>query len=106
MPVDLVAPDDVRELGMSVEAMLDATAAIRAHADGRAEIFEQVWRDEVWQPFLAADVPEAAFDHLQATLAKVQPAAVNAVIGLFTIAMAQRITEGIAREIEHYRQPS
>jgi DNA-binding transcriptional MerR regulator len=94
--------ETLRELGMSVDAMLDATAAIRSHADGLAAIFEQVWRDEVWEPLLAGERPEATFDDLQATLAKLQPAAINAVIGLFIVAMDQRIAEGITREIEAY----
>lgn len=91
--------DTLRELGMSVDAMLAATAAIREHADGLAAIFEQVWRDEVWQPLLAGAMADVTFEDLQATVAKLQPAAINAVIGLFVVAMDQRIAESITHEI-------
>lgn len=94
----------LRELGMSVEAMLDATAAIRAHADGLAEIFEQVWRNEVWQPFIDTATADTSFQDLHAKLAVVQPAALNAVIGLFTVAMDQRIADSIVREIEQFQR--
>lgn len=96
----------LRELGMSVEAMLDTTAAIRAHADGIAAVFEQLWRDQVWEPLLAGRLPDATLEDLESALAKMQPAAVNAVIGLFTVAMGQRIADGIAREIDQFRRES
>lgn len=94
----------LRQLGMSVEAMLDTTSAIRTHADGLAAVFEQLWRDQVWEPLLAGKLPDATFEDLESALSKMQPAAVNAVIGLFTVAMDQRIADGIAREIDQYRQ--
>lgn len=95
--------ETLRELGMSAAAMLDATAAIRQHADGLAGIFEQVWRAQVWQPFIDEATPGETFDDLHAKLERVQPAAMNAVIALFSVAMDQRIAEGITREIEQYR---
>lgn len=96
--------ETLRGLGMPVTAMLAVAAAIREHADGLAAIFEQVWRDEVWQPFLDESDPGASFDDLQAMVAKLQPAAINAVVGLFVVAMDKRVADGIAHEIEQYRQ--
>ncbi|HEX7353661.1 MAG TPA: MerR family transcriptional regulator [Mycobacteriales bacterium] len=89
-------------LGLSVEGMLAALGAIRRHADGLAAVFEQVWRDEIWQPFLDKGAPEAALHDLQSTVEKLQPAALDAVVGLFVVAMDQRVAEGIAHEIEQH----
>jgi DNA-binding transcriptional MerR regulator len=94
----------LRDLGMSVEAMLDTTAAMRKHADGLAAIFEQVWRDQVWRPLVAGELPDATFEDLHTMLAKLQPAAINSVLGLFVVAMDQRIADGITHEIEQYQR--
>ena len=90
----------LHELGLSIDETLEATAEIRAHADSIAELFERVWMRHVWQPFLEAGKPEDALPRLQQTLAEVQPLAMDAVVGLFTVAMEAKIEEGIAREVE------
>lgn len=87
-------------LGLTMDETLDATASIRAHLDAIAELFEQVWRDHVWEPFLAAGSPEAGLEAVQAAVAQVQPMATDAVLALFTVAMEARIETGIARELE------
>jgi DNA-binding transcriptional MerR regulator len=86
-------------LGMSSRQIADATDEIRRHLDKIATLFEQVWLDHIWEPFVEAGMPEDRLPGLQATLAEVQPIALDAVIGLFTIAMEAKIEEGIAREI-------
>jgi DNA-binding transcriptional MerR regulator len=87
-------------LGLSAKEILDAAAEIRAHADGLAGLFERVWMEHIWQPFIDAGAPEEDLARLQETLAQVQPMALDAVIGLFTVAMEARIEQGIAREVE------
>ena len=89
----------LHELGLSLHETLEATAEIRAHADGIAEMFERVWMRHVWQPFLDADMPESGLPQLQQTLSEVQPLAMDAVVALFAVAMEARIEEGIAREV-------
>lgn len=87
-------------LGLSAKQILDASAEIRAHADGLAELFERVWMEQVWEPFIQAGMPEDSLPRLQATLAEVQPLALDAVMAVFTVAMEARIEQGIAREVE------
>ena len=87
------------ELGLSLDETLEATADIRRHLDAIAELFEEVWMQHIWQPFADADFPEEELSQLQATIGEVQPLAMDAVIGLFTVAMEARIEQGIAREI-------
>lgn len=86
-------------LGLTSAQILDATAEIRDHLDRIAQLFEQVWLDHIWEPFVEAGMPEDRIPALQATLAEVQPLAVDAVVGLFTVAMEAKIEEGIAREV-------
>lgn len=90
----------LRALGLTIDQTLDATAAIRTHADGMAAVFEQLWLDHVWTPFLAAGSPDDAAPALRAALADVRPFALDAVTAIFSTAMEARIEDGIAREIE------
>jgi DNA-binding transcriptional MerR regulator len=87
-------------LGLSAEETLAATAEIRAHADGVADLFHRVWMAHVWEPFVTSGMPEERWPEIRATLAEVQPVALDAVVGLFGVAMEAKIEEGIAREVE------
>src|SRR3954451_13274802 len=89
----------LRELGMPVDDFLRASARIRAKTEEIAEIFEEVWLESIWQPFIDAGMPESEVPRLQATAARVKPLAVEAVIALFTSAMDAQIERGIAREL-------
>jgi DNA-binding transcriptional MerR regulator len=86
-------------LGLTAKQILDATGEIREHLDRIAQVFEQVWLDHIWEPFVDAGMPEDQLPALQATLAEVQPLATETVVGLFTVAMEATIEAGIAREV-------
>ena len=97
--------DALHALGLSLEQTLAATAEIREHADGVADLFERVWLEHVWRPFLEAGASEEGLKRLEATLDAVQPLALDAVVGIFTVAMEARIEQGIAREVERAAAP-
>ena len=88
------------ELGLTTRQVSEATARIREHVEAIAEVFEQVWRDSIWEPFVEAGMPEAELPRIQATAARVKPLALEAVVAQFTLAMEAQIERGIAREIE------
>jgi len=96
----------LHDLGLSLEEALDVTAAIREHVDGVADLFERVWLDHVWEPFIAAGKPQSELPALQETLAAVQPVAMDAVTALFTVAMEAKIESSIAREVERAARES
>jgi DNA-binding transcriptional MerR regulator len=89
----------LEELGLSFDEVLNATARIQGHAEGIAEIFEQVWLEQIWEPFIEAGMPEEELPRIQETAAKVKPLALEAVVALFTAAMDAQIERGIAREL-------
>ena len=89
----------MRRMGLSIDDTLDATAAVRASLDDVAARFEQVWLDHVWEPFVAAGMPEDRQPELAALLAELPERALDAVIALFTVAMAERIDASVAREV-------
>ena len=90
----------LRSLGLSPDQILDATAEIRAHADGIALLFERVWMDHIWQPLLDEGMPSERLAGVERLLADVQPLALDAVVAIFTVAMESRIEQGIAHELE------
>jgi DNA-binding transcriptional MerR regulator len=89
----------LQELGLPIDDFLQASARIRAKTEEIAAIFEEVWLESIWQPFLDAGMPESELPRLQETAARVKPLAVDAVIALFTSAMDAQIERGIAREV-------
>jgi DNA-binding transcriptional MerR regulator len=89
----------LQELGLRVDDFLQASARIRAKTEEIAEIFEAVWLESIWQPFLDAGMPESELPRLQETAARVKPLAVDTVIAFFTSAMDAQIERGIAREL-------
>lgn len=96
-------PEEIRasllELGLSADAITDATAEIRAHADGIAALFERVWLEHIWKPFVQAGMPQSELPRIQETAVRVQPLALDAVITVFSQAMEAQIEQGIAREL-------
>jgi DNA-binding transcriptional MerR regulator len=93
----------LHSLGLTIEEVLDASGEIRAHADGIADLFERVWLEHIWQPFVDAGMPDSELPALQDSLAQVQPAALDAVIAIFTAAMESKIEQSIAREVQRAR---
>jgi DNA-binding transcriptional MerR regulator len=88
------------ELGLTAEQISEATVRIRGHVEAIAEVFEQVWRDGIWEPFVEAGMPDAELPRIQATAARVKPLALEAVVAQFTLAMEAQIERGIARELD------
>jgi DNA-binding transcriptional MerR regulator len=90
----------LHRLGLTAEETLEATAEIRAHLDGIADVFDRVWNTHVWQPFADAGMSDDRWADLRKTLDAMQPIAVDAVIGLFAVAMDAKIEEAITRATE------
>jgi DNA-binding transcriptional MerR regulator len=89
----------LQELGLDLDEIEAATARIRDHLERIAEIFEGVWRETIWEPFVEAGMPDDQLPGIQAAATRVKPLALDAVVALFTIAMDAQIESGIAREL-------
>lgn len=90
----------LHRLGLSLDETLEATAEIRAHTDALAKLFERRWRRHVWDPFVEAGFPVEQAADVERALREMPPLALDAVIGIFTVAMEARIDAGIAQELE------
>ncbi|MDX1511856.1 MAG: MerR family transcriptional regulator [Nitriliruptorales bacterium] len=85
-------------MGLSLDEVLDATASVRGHLDAIAATLEQVWLDHVWEPFVADGMPVEDRRDIEDLINEMPHRAMDAVIGLFTVAMRERIESGIERE--------
>jgi DNA-binding transcriptional MerR regulator len=96
--------EGLARLGLSSAEVLDATSEMRAHLDAIATTFEAVWMKHIWEPFVDDGMPPARVPELHRVLHDVQPLALDAVVGLFAVAMEEAIAEGIAREIDRVQK--
>lgn len=87
-------------IGLPDDAALDALAEVREHAESMAAIFERVWMEHIWEPFVAAGRPDDGLARIQETAVEVKPLATEAVVAVFAAAMDAQIERGIARELE------
>jgi len=92
--------ETLRTIGMDDAEIQAAYEEIREHADGLAALFERVWLEHIWKPFVEAGTPEDELPQLQETLSRVQPLALEAVTAIFTLAMESRIEQSIDREVQ------
>jgi DNA-binding transcriptional MerR regulator len=89
----------LHDLGLSASETLEATAAIRSHLDGIADVFSRVWQEHVWDPFVEAGQPAERWPEIRRTLEEVQPLALDAVVGLFAVAMEAKVEQAVARDV-------
>jgi len=91
--------DALHELGLPLDVVLETTARIADQARAMASVFEQVWLERFWEPFVAAGMPEDRLPALQAAITDLRPLALDAVVAVFAVAMEERIEQGISREV-------
>ena len=87
-------------LGMSPEQVEAAAAELGEHAAKIAALYERIWLEHLWQPFVEAGSPAAELPQLRAELERMQPLALDSVVAAFAAAMEARIEQGIARELD------
>ena len=95
----------LHRLGLTAEETLAATTEIRSHLDGIADVFDRVWNTHVWQPFVDAGQPADRWPEIRTTLDDVQPIALDAVIGLFAVAMDAKVEQAIERAADEASAP-
>ena len=87
-------------IGMSPEQIEAAAAELGEHAAKIAALYERIWLEHLWQPFVEAGAPAGDLPQLRAELERMQPLALDSVVAAFAAAMEARIEQGIARELD------
>lgn len=86
-------------LGLTPEQIHPIMARVSELTKQIAAIFEQVWMEHFWQPFVSAGMPAEGLPRMRERAGHVKPLALEAVAALFAAAMDEQIERGIAREL-------
>jgi hypothetical protein len=99
--VELPHPSLVRSgfqlaaLGIDMDAVLSAQTELTRHAQAMAQVCVDLFRDSVWQPFVAANAPEDGWPAVREALDRSLPVASQAVLVTFRQALADAIAEAL-----------
>jgi DNA-binding transcriptional MerR regulator len=90
-PALLTAGLQVVELGVPPEQLIAAQAKVNEHVREIARTYVQMFVDTGWRAFLEAGAPPEQFERVQATVARLQPVAAQAVLAAFRTEMASAV---------------
>lgn len=95
------------DVGMSPDAVLAVAEKLRRKADEIAQLFTDLFIEQVWKPFDEAGRPDSDWPKVRKTLERTRPLGADVLMGVFQIAMAeatdramQRTIRAVARETE------
>ncbi len=102
-PKLLQAGVEMAELGIPVEVALDALEALKDRSTTVAEVFIEVFNEQIWEPFDRAGRPRDDWPRVRGALQRMRPLASDAFIAAFQFAMEEvserAISEAIRREL-------
>ena len=94
-PALLTAGLQVVELGVPPEQLIAAQARVNEHVREIARTYVQMFVDTGWRAFLEAGAPPEEFARVQATVARLQPVAAQAVLAAFRTEMATAVGSAV-----------
>ena len=84
---------------MSPDAVLAAAEKLRRKADDIAQLFTDLFLEQVWKPFDEAGRPEGDWPKVRETLERTRPLGADVLMGVFQIAIAEATDKAIGRTI-------
>jgi len=66
---------------------MDAAERLRAHSDGAAKTFVDLFIEQIWKPFDEAGRPEDEWPRIREALERMRPLASRSLLAVFQIAM-------------------
>jgi DNA-binding transcriptional MerR regulator len=90
--------DAMREIGLGLADFVALTRRVRPLQEQVAELFLDVYREQVWQPFEAAGAPPDQVEGILELLERLRPLAVDTVLVQFKMAMDAVVERTIERE--------
>jgi DNA-binding transcriptional MerR regulator len=95
-PALLTAGLQVVGLGVPPEQLIAAQAVVNEHVREIARTYVQMFVDTGWRAFLEAGAPPEEFERMQATVARLQPVAAQALLAAFRTEMAAAVESAVA----------
>jgi DNA-binding transcriptional MerR regulator len=96
--------DAMTSLNIDVRRSLKLVEQLRKHADGVSKLYLELFLESVWKPFADAGQPDEDWPAVQAALERLRGIAEEALLGVFDVAMAERINETFGREFARMTQ--
>jgi DNA-binding transcriptional MerR regulator len=96
--------DAMSALNVDVRRALKLVEQLRRHADGVAKLYLELFLESVWKPFSEAGQPDDQWPSVQRALERLRGIAEEALLGVFDLAMAERIDETFGREFSRMTQ--
>jgi DNA-binding transcriptional MerR regulator len=87
------------EVGMSPDAVLATAEKLRRKANDIAQLFTDLFLEQVWKPFDEAGRPEGDWPKVRETLDRTRPLGADVLMGVFQIAMAEATDRAMGRTI-------
>jgi DNA-binding transcriptional MerR regulator len=94
------AARELADLGVPPGRTLDVAEELRRHSDGIADVFVELFLDEVWRPFDAAGQPAERWPEVFDALERLRPLAAESLLAIFQIAMTERVEQALGAQME------
>jgi DNA-binding transcriptional MerR regulator len=103
--VEVISPRMMRaaaalaEVGMGPDAVLATAEKLRRKANDIAQLFTDLFLEQVWKPFDEAGRPESDWPKVRETLDRTRPLGADVLMGVFQIAIAEATDKAMSRTI-------
>ncbi|HWA52993.1 MAG TPA: MerR family transcriptional regulator [Solirubrobacterales bacterium] len=103
--VEVISPQMMKaaaalaEVGMSSDAVLAVAEKLRRKADEIADLFTDLFLEQVWKPFDEAGRPESEWPRVRETLERTRPLGADVLLGVFQIAIAEATDKALGQTI-------
>jgi DNA-binding transcriptional MerR regulator len=87
------------DVGMSPDAVLAVAEKLRRKADEIAQLFTDLFLEQVWKPFDEAGRPESDWPKVRETLERTRPLGADVLMGVFQIAIAEATDKALGKTI-------
>jgi len=98
-PPLLTAGLQVVALGVPPDDLIDAQATVNEHVRAIAQTYVQMFVATGWQAFVDAGSPPEQLERLRNTVARLQPAAAQALLAAFRTEMAAAVQEAVEAQL-------
>jgi DNA-binding transcriptional MerR regulator len=98
-PRMMAAAAALAEVGMSPDAVLATAEKLRRKADDIAQLFTDLFLEQVWEPFDQKGRPEGDWPSVREALDRTRPLGADVLMGVFQIAMAEATDKAMSRTI-------
>ncbi|HUC07802.1 MAG TPA: MerR family transcriptional regulator [Solirubrobacterales bacterium] len=87
------------DVGMSPDAVLAVAEKLRRKADEIANLFTDLFLEQVWKPFDEAGRPDGDWPKVRQTLERTRPLGADVLMGVFQIAIAEATDKALGKTI-------